>query len=226
MKTNRMYSAAIFDLDGLILDTEGISLAAWKKALADFGFEFDERLYRKIVGLKTQDIEQLFYSFYGLHFPLQKVSQRRLEYIYEYIDEHGIKVKPGLVELLAFLDKIKLLKAVATSSSRAAAIRKLTVSNLAGRFDAVVCGDEIDNGKPAPDIFLEAARQLQTAPKRCLVFEDSENGIRAGRTAGMTVIMIPDFTPPSDEAVRLAHRVFPSLYEVIPFLQEFVNEPA
>jgi beta-phosphoglucomutase family hydrolase len=221
-----VYSAVIFDLDGLILDTEIISRTAWECALADFGFELTDQLYQNIIGLNDTDIEKIFRSAFGEDFPLYKVTQLRSKYLLEYLTKHPIAVKPGFLEVLALLDKARIPRAVATSSSTALAIQKLTDSNLIDRFDAVVCGDQIRNGKPAPDIFLTAAKKLHVPPERCLVFEDSENGIRAAHTAGMASIMIPDLIQPSKQSALMAHRVFPSMHEAIPFLQEVINVPA
>jgi beta-phosphoglucomutase family hydrolase len=226
MKKSRKYSGVIFDLDGLILDTESISYDAWKRAVADFGAVLEDNVYHKIVGLKIEDIEQTFRSSFGADFPVRRASERRSQYIRQHISEHGVKLKPGVRELLDFLDKVKFARAVATSSSRLLAMRKLARSNLADRFDAVICGDDVQNGKPAPDIFLEAAKRLDTAAEQCLVLEDSENGVRAAHAAGMTTILIPDLKQPSDEIMQLANRVFPSLREVIPFLQECFDGPS
>ena len=225
MKKRRRYSAAIFDLDGLILDTEIISRNAWQRALGDFGFELIDNLYQKIVGLNVADIEDTFRSTFGKDLPLDKVKTLRAKYIHEHLDQQAVAVKPGVLEVLALLEKACIPRAVATSSSTNLAMRKLTDSNLINRFDAIVCGDQIRKGKPAPDIFLAAAEKLQVCPESCLVFEDSENGIRAAHAAGMTAIMIPDLIQPSRQTARMAHRVFPSMHEAIPFLQQVFKTP-
>jgi HAD superfamily hydrolase (TIGR01509 family) len=226
MKEHRRYLAAIFDLDGLVLDTEIISRSAWRRAVADFGFVLDDQVYQKLIGLTIADAVKVFEDAFGADFPFNQANERRLQYIEEHIAEHGIAVKPGVVELLDFLDKIAMPKAIATSSSRAFAVRKLSLSGLIGRFDAVVCADGIQNGKPAPDIFLAAAKEMNIAPEKCLAFEDSENGVRAAHAAGMTVIMVPDLKQPSSEVKMLAHRVISSLHEAIPVFRGFIDEPA
>ncbi len=218
-----IYSAAIFDLDGLVLDTETVSHLTWQRALADFDFTLDEDLYRKVIGCPVRNIEEAFIAAFGKDFPAQKVTGRRAQYFQQHIAEHGITLKPGLTELLAFLDEIKLPKAIATSSGTELATLKLTVSGLIDKFDAVVCGDQIKNGKPAPDIFLAAAEKLNAPPQQCLVLEDSDNGLLAAHAAGMTTIIIPDLKQPDDDVTDLAHRVFQSLHDVIPFLQESID---
>jgi HAD superfamily hydrolase (TIGR01509 family) len=223
MKMNSDFKAVIFDLDGLVLDTETISFLGWKKAMADFGYCLNDSTYHKIIGLNIPDMQQVFYDAFGADFPLEKICRNRLSYIYDHIDSHGIKIKPGLCEILDFLDKAEILKAVATSSSAESAKRKLTVTALLDRFDYLVCGDQIQNGKPAPDIFLDAAEHLKVQPQDCLVFEDSENGVRAANAAGMTVIMVPDVKRPAPEVAALACKVFTSLKESLPFVRDLLS---
>ncbi|MCK4752675.1 MAG: HAD family phosphatase [Planctomycetes bacterium] len=221
--SDKAYCAAIFDLDGLVLDTETMSHSAWKRAVADFGFDLADDLYQKIIGLSIMDIEKVFSDAFGENFPLQQITECRCQYMKEHINEHGVDIKPGLIELLDFLDEIKLPKAVATSSIRELAILKLTATNLIDRFDVLVCGDQIKNGKPAPDIFLKAAEMLEAPPQKCLAFEDSNNGLLAADNAGMTTIVVPDFVKPSGKTVNLARKVFSSIDQAIPFIKELLG---
>ncbi len=223
MKRNSNFKTAIFDLDGLILDTETVSFLGWKRAMADFGYLLDDNTYHKIIGLNIPDMQQVFYDAFGTDFPLEKICQNRLSYIYEHFDSHGIKIKPGLCEILDFLDKAGLPKAVATSSDTESAKRKLTVTALLDRFDYLVCGDQVQKGKPAPDIFLDAAAHLKVRPQDCIVFEDSENGVRAAHAAGMTVIMVPDVKQPTSQVADLACKIFTSLEEALPFVQNLLS---
>jgi len=218
-----MYSAAIFDLDGLVLDTETISHSAWQQVVADLGFVLEDDIYHKIIGLGIPDAEKVFADAFGPAFPFQRANQQRLQYMYNYLDEQPVSVKPGLVELLDFLDRAQLPKAMATSSVRDLAVRMLTSAGLADRFGVMVCGDEVRTGKPAPEPFLQAARLLNVAAEKCLVFEDSENGVRSAHSAGMTVIMVPDRKQPSKEVAELTHRIFGTLSEAIPFLKECIS---
>ncbi len=221
--SDKIYSAAVFDLDGLVLDTETVSHSAWKRAISDFGFYIADDLYHKIVGLSIRDIEKIFADAFGPDFPLPQITERRCQYIKDHVVKCGVGVKPGLVELLDFLDEIKFTKAVATSSTRELATLELTAANLIDRFDALVCGDQIKKGKPAPDIFLKAAELLNAPPKQCLAFEDSNNGLLAAHNAGMTAIVVPDFVKPSEKTVSLAKKVFSSLDQAIPFIKELLG---
>jgi HAD superfamily hydrolase (TIGR01509 family) len=224
MERDRMYSAVIFDLDGLIVDTETIARAAWKRAAADFGFLLEDDVYQTLIGLTTPDIEVVLGRVFGDGFPAKQAISRAYQYFNEHMDRHGIAVKPGVAELLVLLDTVTFPRALATSSSKEFATRKLIASKLVGKFATIICGDEVKNGKPAPDIFLAAAKLLQVAPEHCLVLEDSDNGVRAAHKAGMTTIIIPDLKQPAKDVVRLAHKVFPSLHQAIPFLQTVIKQ--
>ena len=224
MTKHNRFSAAIFDLDGLMLDTETVSYEAWKRAMAEYGLVLDDKTYHKIIGLVVEDMRDIFCGTYGSDFPLEKINEKRIEYMHQHYDKYGIGIKDGLFQLLDFLDEKGLHKAVATSSCSLTAKRKLTQSNLLSRFDCIVCGDDVEKGKPAPDIFLAAAEKLNTPPPNCIVFEDSENGVIAADRAGMTVIMIPDVKQPNEQVASLAHKIFSSLSQVIPYLEEVMSE--
>ncbi len=223
METKKKFKAAIFDLDGLMLDTESVSHQAWKRAMADFGYTLEDDLYHKIIGRVIDDIQVIFAEVYGSDFPLKKIYKQRFHYVDEYIEKCGIKIKPGLLEVLDLLDAAKLPKAVATSSPAKCAMRKLAAAGLAERFQVILCGDNVPNGKPAPDIFLMTADKLKVSADACLVFEDSENGLIASHNAGMTTILVPDSKQPSPDIAELAFKIFPSLSDAAVFLKKILN---
>lgn len=207
--------AVIFDMDGLMIDTERMAQLAWQRAGAEFGFTFPDELYLQAVGRTAVATEQLFRAGFGAAFPFAEVYARKQHHLYTAIETEGISTKTGLIELLDRLDQQGLPKAVATSTARNLAIRKLTAAKLLDRFETIVCGDEVANGKPAPDIFLAAAEKLTMPPEDCLVLEDSLAGIRAAHAAGMRAIMVPDLIQPPAEIIELAYRVMPDLHEVM-----------
>jgi HAD superfamily hydrolase (TIGR01509 family) len=224
MKNNDIIEAAIFDLDGLMLDTEIVSYQGWKQACRDFGFVLDDDAYHKIIGLIVPDMEPIFKDAFGPDFPLEQANQKRLRYMYDHFKRFGVAFKPGLLSLLDFLEGAGVRKAVATSSCRESAIKKLTAGGLADRFEVIITGDDVRSGKPAPDIFLAVAERLNVPVERCLVFEDSENGVYAAHSAGMSVIMIPDVKQPTKEVAALTFKIFPSLVDAMPFLQELFDK--
>ncbi len=211
-------SAIIFDMDGLMLDTETIAYQAWKQAASELGYMFEEDDYYALVGKSIPIIEQGILDALGKGFNLDKAVKLKASYFEDSISKSGIPIKSGLLELLEVIDQLDLKKAVASSSHKQAILKRLTITNLIDRFQIIVGGDEIQNGKPAPDIFLEAAKQLDVPPKECIVLEDSSAGIQAAHSAGMVPIMIPDKNQPDPATQEWASHILHSLHEVIPLL--------
>jgi HAD superfamily hydrolase (TIGR01509 family) len=213
----------LFDMDGLMLDTERMARVAWIRALAEQGFQLDDISYLRMVGRTVQDARLILGEIFGPDLPFQRVFDQRQAYYDADIDENGIVIKPGLLELLGFLEANDIPKAVASSTPGWFATRKLARAGIDQRFIAIVCGDMVAHGKPAPDLFLEAARRIALPPERCVVLEDSEAGIVAAHTAGMIPVMIPDLKQPVPEIRALAYQVLSSLHEAIPLVEDFLR---
>ena len=201
------------DMDGLILDTEPLYKAAWQRAAADLGYELDDSFYLTLVGRPTQDCEEALLRRCGPAFPLENFRSRWPELWRLEVTQAGISTKPGLLEFLSFIDDHGLPVAVATSSDADYATFSLQQAGLDGRFGIIVTGDQVARGKPAPDIYVEAARRLEIDPAHCVALEDSEAGVISAAGAGMFALLIPDWTTPSDAAVQAAFRVLASLHE-------------
>ena len=214
-----MIRAVIFDMDGLMLDTERLAQQAWQHAGAELGYPLPDELYLQAIGRTAVATEALLRNGFGADFPFPAIYARKQQYYHEALAQ-AIPTKTGLFELLALVDRLGLPKAVATSTARPLAIKKLTTAGLFPHFAVIVCGDEIANGKPAPDIFLAAAAKLAIAPAHCLVLEDSPAGIQAAHAAGMVPIHVPDLIAATPETRRLAYQVVPSLHEVRPLLEK------
>jgi HAD superfamily hydrolase (TIGR01509 family) len=214
MRADQRYRAVIFDMDGLMLDTERMVMITCRRAAADFGYMISDEIYLQVIGRTVEDTCRIFCGALGEAFPFDEVRKRRLEYTEEYICHSGLPKKPGLIEVLDSLQSCSVPKAVATSTGREEACNRLRTAELFHYFDVLVGGDEVVHGKPAPDLFLLAADCLKTPPTECIVLEDSEAGIRAARAAGMTSILIPDLKDPSDEVRALASWMYSSLHEV------------
>lgn len=215
--TTRVIDAVILDMDGLMLDTERIARLAWQQAVADVGFVLDDTRFLELVGRRDDDCEQMMLGWFGAGFPLT-AFRRLCRTRWEQHSASGISVKPGLTDLLGWIEDRGVPCAVATSSGAASAALKLVHSGLNGRIACIVTGDQVTRAKPAPDIYLEAARRLGVEPSRSVAVEDSDAGIASAHAAGMLPIMVPDLKPPSLESRGKALSVFASLQEVREFL--------
>jgi HAD superfamily hydrolase (TIGR01509 family) len=211
----------IFDMDGLMLDTEPLYRIAWKRASAECGFELTDEIYKSLVGRGRKDAERTLRETFGPEFSPEKFRALAAQYEEQEFAGPPTPKKPGLDELLAFLEQRNLPLAVATSTERRLALPRLARAGLLSRFDAIATGDEVSRGKPFPDLFLLAAKRLGAEPSSCLVLEDSEAGVFAARAAGMQVFQVPDLVEPSDEVKRAATGVFFSLFDVLEKFKTF-----
>ncbi|MFN4170755.1 MAG: HAD family hydrolase [Pseudorhodobacter sp.] len=192
------FDAVIFDLDGTLLDTERCTGDAGIRAFAAFGIDLEPDFLHRLIGKDDVTGSAILHD----HFPrldlpaLRHRWDREIDIAYE----NGIPLKPGARELLDRLDRPK---ALATSSTRGQARRKLDLTGLAADFSHVVTFDDVASPKPAPDAFLLAARHLGCAPAACIAFEDSEPGAESAFRAGMTVVQVPDILPASGQFAHL-----------------------
>ncbi len=216
--------AVLFDMDGLMIDLERMAIGAWRQALAERGYILDDGTSHRLLGLTAQDTAKILEGIFGLGWPYQDVFTRRQAIYKADMETNGIPLKPGLMELFDFLEAYHIPKAVASSTPCAFATYKLARAGIDTRFEVVVCGDMVALGKPAPDLFLEAARRIGIPPEHCVVLEDAEVGIIAAHAAGMVPLMIPDLKQPAPEVRALAYRVLPGLDDVIPLLDSFLKD--
>lgn len=210
--------AVIFDMDGLMVDTEKLYYKASMAVVADMGFTPSNELILSTMGLPNTTWCQRYREYYGESFSLDTFRQECDTTMLRYY-EVGVPVKPGLVELLDYLKAKKIPKAVASSTYTERATFCLSQAGVLDCMDQLVFGDMITNGKPAPDIFLEAARRLGVPPQQCMGLEDSHNGIRACHAGGLYTVMVPDMVPVTPEILTLTNGCVPSLAEVIPLIE-------
>ncbi|HSI86374.1 MAG: HAD family hydrolase [Candidatus Methylacidiphilales bacterium] len=210
--------AAIFDMDGLMLDTEMLFKRGWMHALKLHGQAMGDDIFVRMIGRTAVDSERMLLAEYGPDFPLLDVRVDCEKWIRAYVGEHGVPKKPGIVELLEHLKRAGIPLAVATSTARFHAEPRLMLAGLWPYFQASVCGDEVSAGKPNPEIFLRAAEKLGMPPQHCVILEDSLAGITGAHAAGAIPIMIPDLVSPTPEVAALTHRIFPSLVEARTYL--------
>ena len=213
MQLPRAPAAIIFDMDGLLFDTETLYQEAILLAAAEGGHQMAVDLFNRTVGLPWAESRALLLSHFGEAFRVDEFQATWVRHFWV-IAETRLALKPGALELLDTLDQFRLPRAIATSSSRRTVERHLTAHNLMGRFEEIVAHGDYDRGKPAPDPFLKAAERLGVEPRLCLALEDSHNGIRSASSAGMMTIMVPDLLEPTDEIRALCIFVARDLHDV------------
>lgn len=207
--------AVVFDMDGLLLDSEHVALSCFEQAAQALGVVWSHALGMSLVGRSARDSDRLLRAHYGADFPLAALRQGFDQRYDQAIMTGAIPLKPYARELLDQLDRLQIPCAVATSTQRFRAETKLAKCHLLSRFKALACGDEVTRGKPAPDIFELAATRLGVAPRDCLALEDSNPGVRAAVSASMPVIMIPDLVPPDADIRRYGVACVESLKDVL-----------
>lgn len=215
-----MIKAVVFDMDGLLFDTERLWIMSALYASEQMGHGVEESFLHTLLGATCEDSRKRYFETYGEDFPYEehcKVAHACREKVME---ESGIPVKPGVYELLRYLKKKDYIVGLATSTARNTALQHLNRAKIADYFKELICGDEIKNGKPAPDIYLEACRKLDVLPAHAMALEDSYNGIRAAKAAGMLPVMIPDILQPTPEIETLLYTKYNQLDEVIPLLEK------
>lgn len=209
----------IFDMDGLMFDSERISFLSWQEAAKPYGYEISKGLFNETLGTNKETTCQLLKDHFGCEFPFEAVFASRARFSNDIIERDGLKIKPGLHELLTFLKDKKIKHALATSASRNRAEKYLQISGLEGVFDLIVCGDQVSHSKPHPEIFLKTCQKLQVKANQTLVLEDSDAGIEAAYAAGMIPVMIPDIKPPSERSKENAYRILDNLSQVMALMK-------
>lgn len=215
----RNINGAVFDMDGLMLDTEKLLVRFWREAAAEYGYNMTNENVYEIRSLSRKYSIPLLKGIFGEEFPFSEVRKRRIVLMNNYIDRYGFEVKKGLYELLDYLKNNSYRIAVATATDRERAESYLKKIDVYKYFDAVICGDMVENGKPEPDIYLTASGELGLSPTECAAFEDSPNGIKSAYAAGCKVIMIPDLTQPDDDIKPLLSGVYESLDKAVEFFE-------
>ena len=208
----------VFDMDGLLFDTEVIVRDAMTSAAARLGFSVPEGLFLSLIGLGSDTCRTRLLDHYGNEFDLDGFWAA-VDLDFNRALEGRTFLKTGVVELLDWLDEAGVPRAIATSSQHTHVDRNLAIHGLTGRFDAIVAHGDYPLGKPAPDPFLKAASELGLKPEHCLALEDSLNGVRAASAAGMMTIMVPDLIGPSDESRAACLGVANDLHEVRALLE-------
>ncbi|HJB14604.1 MAG TPA: HAD family phosphatase [Candidatus Blautia excrementipullorum] len=218
-----MIKAVVFDMDGVIFDSETLVIKTWEMVAEKYGFSNVEKVCRKCLGTNAEATRKIFLDFYGEDFPYDKYKKEMSSLFHQYAAGGKLPKKTGVTEILEYLKENNIKTGLATSTRKDVVLKELDEGGILPFFDAVVCGDMVNRSKPEPDIYLEACRQLQTDPSLCCAVEDSYNGIRAASRAGMRAIMVPDIAEPTEEMKELAECILPSLLEVKKYLEEKIR---
>ncbi len=213
-----MIHAVIFDMDGVLFDTERLGIAQQLQACLDVGYPVTEELLMRTMGVNMAAGREIMLGALGPDFPYEKMIAHWTALMYEDMAQNGIPQKPGLRELMRALKDRGIKTAVATSNSRSIMESYMKLAGLESSFDAIVCGDSVQKSKPAPDIYLTAAQRLGVSPSNCIGVEDSINGVKSVRAAGMVSVMVPDLIPFTGELSAYVDHCVPTLQEVIPLL--------
>lgn len=198
-----MIKAVIFDMDGLVLDTEKLLVKYWCQAANEAGFSMQREHALNIRSLARKFAIPYLQGLFGGDFDYVKIRSRRMELMAQHLSEHGLETKPGITQLLDFLDEKKIPAAIATATDIQRTEDYLGRVGLLGRFSRIVCAAMVESGKPKPDIYLYAAQQLGLPPEECMALEDSPNGVRSASSAGCVTVMVPDLTQPDEELMGL-----------------------
>lgn len=208
------YNAAIFDMDGLLLDSERICMECFLEVCQSLGHTADPAIYMKCIGSNRKRALQILRDGYGDSFPLDEVDRLWEEAYHREIHTKPIPLKPGVKELLEALSKLNIPIGVATSTAYDLACIKLKNAGLYKYLQFVVAGDQVSNGKPDPEIYLMAALKHHIPVEQCIAFEDSQYGVQSAYAAGITVIQVPDLIMPTDKLKGLGHQIVDSLFDI------------
>ena len=209
-----MIKAVIFDMDGLIFDTEKLLVKYWCQAANEYGFDMRREHALGIRSLARKFAIPHLQGIFGEEFDYVKIRTRRMELMSAHLAEHGLETKAGIHELLEYLHKNGIPAAIATATDYERTKDYLTRAGLFEHFDKIVCATMVESGKPKPDIYIYAAQQLGFEPNECLALEDSPNGVRSASSAGCVTVMVPDLTQPDEEISSLIYAKADDLSEV------------
>lgn len=210
-----MIKAVLFDMDGLLLDTEKLLVRFWQEAASEAGFNMTREIALNIRSMHRSFAIPYLKSVLGESFDYAKTRSRRMELMSGYLAENGIELKKGVKELLTYLNKNNIPAAVVTATDSERAEKYLKETGIFGYFDRIISATMVKEGKPKPDIYLYAAKQLGFEPYECAALEDSPNGVKSAASAGCRTIMVPDLTEPDEELSGIIAARANSLGDVI-----------
>ncbi len=210
----KRFEAIVFDMDGLLLDSERIVLDAFLQVCAHFELGDRTELLKQCIGTNRDYTRARMREAFGAHVDLEEFQNLWMLKHEEIVGDDAMPLMEGARELLDLIQQLGIPRAVATSTRSAQALDRLEKAELLNYFEFVVGGDQVTNSKPDPEIYLTATKKLGCNPAGCLAFEDSENGVKSALGAGLRVIQVPDLVAPSASVRALGHTILASLREV------------
>ena len=210
--------AVIFDMDGVIFDTEKVYLDIWTEVFEKYGYKMTKELYVTVMGTGRKNVIKTFLENFGDDLPIEKMYEEKDNQLFYRIENQGIPLKEGVKELFSMLKKKDYKIALATSAKRERVEKQIKDKWLKESFDAIVCGDDVEKGKPSPDIFLKAAKEIDVEPENCFVVEDSPAGIKAAFSGGMKGIHVEDLKVADEEILKYCQKNFKNLQEIKKYL--------
>lgn len=213
------YQAVVFDMDGVIFDTERLVIEFWKEVAKKHNIPNVEHTCIQCLGTNRVRTREIFLENYGADFPFDPYRAEVTELFNTHYKGVPLPTKPGVRELLSYLQEQDIKVGLASSTAQHLVRDEIGTAGLLPYFQTLVCGDMVEHSKPAPDIFLKACEILNADPTKSIAIEDSFNGIRSAHCARMTPIMVPDQVQPTDEIRALAFHVMPSLLDVLNWLK-------
>jgi len=216
--TNNRFKAAIFDMDGLILDSERAVLDCWDIVAERHGLEDIRPFSLSVIGRNVADTNRMFEERYGTEPGAVAIRAEKRVIFWERFKQGLVPLKPYSLELLQTMKDRGMKIALASSSSREDVVYEMEVLGAKPYFDAIICGDQVTKSKPDPEIFLKAADILGVKPSECIGLEDSFNGVRSCKAAGLYTVMVPDILQPDEETAKLTDVIVKSLADVVELL--------
>ena len=214
-----MIKAIIFDMDGLMIDSERVTFECYQEILKGMNLTMDEEFYKTVLGKPLKGIYQRFYDVYGNDFPIEDVIKDVHALMAKRFETEGVPIKTGLKSLLEYLKENNYKTIVATSSNRDRVDTILSQAQITDYFDDSICGDEVTKGKPNPEVFLKSCQKLGVNVDEAIVLEDSEAGIQASYDAGIKVICIPDMKYPEKQYEEKTFKILKDLNDVTEYLK-------
>ncbi len=218
MNRNILYKAVVFDMDGVIFDSERAVMQCWKEVASRHNIPDIEKAILACTGTTMVRTREIMLNLYGADFPYDEYARESSAIFHSRYDGGRLPMKPGVKELLTFLKEHDKKIALASSTRQQVVTDELRDAGIIEYFDRIICGDMVSRSKPAPDIFLKACEELNVSPSDSYAIEDSYNGIRAAHAGGLHPIMVPDLLPADEEMQSLAEIVLPSLTSVMEYL--------